>query len=746
MAHEYRDAHEVQLPGDVSNDQTHRSWSPARAASQTGSQRAPRYLPEAHEYSTEAMPFITPPQSSAVYSDREPQRADPILRRGDDIASGSQYEPNSRAPSPSAEEIPKLPQPSPKSTWNVWWFEIICILLGLGAFALIVAVLAWFDQRSLPNWPSQITLNTFVAFFTTLGKAAFMCVVPKAISQSQWTWFHSGRPLYDLHVFDQASRGAYGSLLLLYRLRFRHFAAVGALLMVFSFLTSPLTQLAISYPTREVAAATGQAKALAIRTISAPRDRLDLATRKAVLYAAVADGSHFSTPLEPLGTTCSTGNCTFNTYQSLGVCMKMANITSHLQVQVYSNATVGSMPLLGDSAGKSIIPGVKVWNASLGGGYDLVHQAPLAMATDMINGGASLGFAGDTNLLQAKIASFVLIYAAPLLSNAASRNLSANANLSDVIRAVSGFRYEAVEILYHACAQTYDSSVQMGVEKNRLVGELSEPVGLGDDLFLDMRCKSLIQDGLLGCETKPERWNEVLRLKDPVGGASAQGGTEFSANYQSMEMMASTLKGAMAGYARAQYHPKYYPKAEVYNGGGDLVQTLFQEVVYAIDGISNTTRRDNYLTNFYLNIATTVSSTIRVGQPQRFTRDNFNVTGQAWKEAPYVHITWGWFAFPAAELLLASILLVITMISQSTGSTGGNGPSSHPSGQQIPRDAKDSSLVTLVALSGACREVMGPGVRPMGELERAAKGVHVKLDGNELVPVVDGGIDQSRKV
>jgi hypothetical protein len=70
-----------------------------------------------------------------------------------------------------------------------------------------------------------ITLNTFLAFFTTMTKASFMLAVAEALSQWKWNWFatNSERPLHDFQLFDDASRGAWGSTkLLLSRLRGRY--------------------------------------------------------------------------------------------------------------------------------------------------------------------------------------------------------------------------------------------------------------------------------------------------------------------------------------------------------------------------------------------------------------------------------------------------------------------------------------------------------------------------------------------
>jgi hypothetical protein len=73
-----------------------------------------------------------------------------------------------------------------------------------------------FDGRQPPTWPLGITLNTFLAFFTSLAKLAFMIPITEGLGQLRWLWFTSRpRPLNDFEAIDQASRGAFGSLRLL---------------------------------------------------------------------------------------------------------------------------------------------------------------------------------------------------------------------------------------------------------------------------------------------------------------------------------------------------------------------------------------------------------------------------------------------------------------------------------------------------------------------------------------------------
>lgn len=80
------------------------------------------------------------------------------------------------------------------------------------ACPVIIVVLACYNDRPLPRLPMQITLNTFLAFFTTFTKAAFMIPISEALSQWKWNIYASGlpsRPLADFKSWTQPV-GEYG--------------------------------------------------------------------------------------------------------------------------------------------------------------------------------------------------------------------------------------------------------------------------------------------------------------------------------------------------------------------------------------------------------------------------------------------------------------------------------------------------------------------------------------------------------
>ncbi|KAK6212227.1 hypothetical protein QIS74_10181 [Colletotrichum tabaci] len=602
----------------------------------------------------------------------------------------------------------------------------------------VIVVLDNYDQQPLPDWPLSMTLNTFLAFFTTLSKAAFMLPVSVAISQSQWGWLRKNRPLYDLHVFDQASRGPWGSIMLLWRIRHRHFVTLGAFLMIVSAVTSPITQLAISYPVRNTVARGEEARAPAVHTIVSPADRMDIASRRALVMATLSDSTGFRESISPVGAFCSTGNCTFDSYQSLGICMKTANITSYMRVEEFESPALIETLVLGFPN-----PEAKVWRASLPGGFEMAHQTPLVAMVDMLNGRASFAFDDSDSLQQARVASFVLMHTIPTafdetlwgqLEESASSPMTA-----DVIQAIRGFRHEAVEVLFHLCVQTYETKVQMGVETTHIVEQSAELAEGTDPFYLDMNCRPLLKQASRNCNQSIDRWNETLRLKGPAATNLARLNTTveegFSASLQSLEKMASNMKVDLVGYASASYVTEEYQDTAIFFRGTEFIKTLFQDVLFSMSTMANHTLHHDVMNNLYTNIATSLSMSMRSGEPQKYAVDAFNISGVAWTQVSYVHISWGWITVLAVEITIAVVFLTLTMVSQGISDSG------RGSRQEscLPfRDAKNSSLATLVALSEATRAKAGGGVQPVDELEKIAKRLRVRFEGDRIVPAEEG--------
>ena len=157
---------------------------------------------------------------------------------------------------------------------RAWAPEIAWCLFATAILVFLGVLLGQYDDQQLPNWPLGLTLNTVAALLATICRSAMVIPIAEGISQLKWNWFVAGqRPIRDLYLFDQASRGPWGSLLLItkargrqgcslpwvrhtcanHRVRFFTLSTLAAIVLVTSLASSFLTQSAISYSTRLVA-------------------------------------------------------------------------------------------------------------------------------------------------------------------------------------------------------------------------------------------------------------------------------------------------------------------------------------------------------------------------------------------------------------------------------------------------------------------------------------------------------------
>jgi hypothetical protein len=111
---------------------------------------------------------------------------------------------------------------SPGRIWqNRWATETCSCLFALLSLAGLIATLHAHQNRPLPQWPQLVNINSIVSLFSILIRAGVGVVLAEGISQSKWQWFRKARKLSDMERFDSASRGAWGSVLLIFGLRIK---------------------------------------------------------------------------------------------------------------------------------------------------------------------------------------------------------------------------------------------------------------------------------------------------------------------------------------------------------------------------------------------------------------------------------------------------------------------------------------------------------------------------------------------
>ncbi|OJD33824.1 arginase family protein [Diplodia corticola] len=123
--------------------------------------------------------------------------------------------------------------------WSSWSYEFLAATLSLVSFSCLVTTLILFDDKPQREWSYHyVTRNAVIAAISTITRASLLGTVAVSLSQNKWTWFSTsprhGRKLQELETFDNASRGAIGSLQLLGTVKHKHVASLGALVTVFA--------------------------------------------------------------------------------------------------------------------------------------------------------------------------------------------------------------------------------------------------------------------------------------------------------------------------------------------------------------------------------------------------------------------------------------------------------------------------------------------------------------------------------
>lgn len=107
-----------------------------------------------------------------------------------------------------------------------WAWEAAGIFVSAALIISIVTVLRKYNGRQQPSW-KYISLNSLVAWLSTLSKACLLFAVSNGLGQMKWVWFsRQSRTLSDLDTFDLASRGLSGSVALLWLVKGRYVPAI----------------------------------------------------------------------------------------------------------------------------------------------------------------------------------------------------------------------------------------------------------------------------------------------------------------------------------------------------------------------------------------------------------------------------------------------------------------------------------------------------------------------------------------
>lgn len=210
-----------------------------------------------------------------------------------------------------------------------WFWEILSVIFSTLCFTATITTLAFYNGKSEPNMPKGITLNAIVSILASGTKSSLIFVTSQSIGQLKWIWFRRKRKLLDLQKFDDASRGSWGSFIILLEHRACSMVSLGAIITLLAVTVDPFMQQLINYPVRQVPSKTHQASAKQVTGSSNIRGWTGIAALQAINAGIWME----KFDIDPL---CDSGNCTWPIFQSLAYCTMCKDMTS--------NATITSCP------------------------------------------------------------------------------------------------------------------------------------------------------------------------------------------------------------------------------------------------------------------------------------------------------------------------------------------------------------------------------------------------------------------
>ncbi|KAF5721156.1 DUF3176 domain-containing protein [Fusarium globosum] len=275
-----------------------------------------------------------------------------------------------------------------------WWQEIAWCVFAAGLLVLLVVLLKTHDKKPAPEW--FVSLNAVVAAIATICRASMVIPVSEGLSQLKWNAFaRSQRPLDDLKTFDQASRGPFGSLLLLSKTRGRLLgvSTVAAVVLISGLATSSLTQATIAFgpQMRRLSENAIANKASSINSNDWQELKEQLMNGAFQAYF-ISERQRKTLQLNP---SCPS-SCHWNKFRTIDICDVQRNVTDQLKLQLRDPDNLGDF-----DETQGVDPGedqdVEYWSVTLGDSFrvDDMNAYNWVAATESMRAEMAKGLWGD---------------------------------------------------------------------------------------------------------------------------------------------------------------------------------------------------------------------------------------------------------------------------------------------------------------------------------------------------------------
>lgn len=224
-----------------------------------------------------------------------------------------------------------------------WILELSSWAISALCLGAVVGIYLHINGQSMAQ---SEQLLTWTNAFGKIASAALIVPTSEALGQLKWNWFHRSRAMWDFEIFDKASRGPWGAVMLLFRTRGRSLAAMGALLIVLLLAIDTFLQQVVQYEDHWISKL--DLKPLIPHIIeykplyspefqhheeAANTDKAIVAVIREIFYGNGTQPVPFGNGTRPdIPLSCPTSKCRWDSYQTLAVCSRCEEITQDLDI------------------------------------------------------------------------------------------------------------------------------------------------------------------------------------------------------------------------------------------------------------------------------------------------------------------------------------------------------------------------------------------------------------------------------
>jgi hypothetical protein len=550
-----------------------------------------------------------------------------------------------------------------------WLLEIISWLFSAVCMAAIFGVLVKLKDEPLTKWAlaekTGLTLNAYISILSKMAGAALILPVSEALGQLKWSWFleHS-KQMWDFEIFDNASRGPWGSLLLLIRTKGRALAALGAMIMLCSLALDPFFQQVVDFPDRWALQTTLSAIPRVVHYqppyiteyqdgIEAQQmDQLLEPVVQRFLYGNGTQAVPFGNSTRPdIPLSCPSSNCSWPDYESLAVCSKcVAMDAADILTFACLNTTIDWSANFSGIIGQDEMP-----NGTVCGHFvNATSDSPILMSgyiTDLANETQAGAVVGEALLVRVlPLTEFLTkerLYGTGSIHFKDTRNPLLDALIVSAANGTESVHRREAPVVHECalswCVQTIRSSYVWGDYKEDIISTFENtttgpspwesfevPEEEGGGTFVVYTQNVTIEPP----ETNPGRFNHTI----------------FNTTYGSDNV---SVANAMTIFD--DFFPSYYTADEV------TVQPLLRYKNYPLEGARiralefNPWASPNNVTQHMQRLASAMSNVLRSSP------SNLMAPGKAYNQENYVSVRFEWLTLPLGLLFISFIFLAATV-------------------------------------------------------------------------------------